>query len=222
MRRRCRRALSSTCNSPACRARQSGWWAGCTLIIVMTASREQVIRERAHKNGCAAFFGSPSMAAFSGSDLHVARESIAERRLALSTRPRVLLADDYPDIVKAVSRLLALDCEIVGTVADGSALLETAQRLQPDVIVLDVNLPNVDSLAACREITRVNPEMKVIMFTAGRSECRPGVSRGWSICIRLETRVHGTAVDHQAAECQRRLTPGPDSTRCRPVRFTRG
>ena len=69
-------------------------------------------------------------------------------------------------MVKAVSRLLALDCDVVGSVADGSALLETAQRLQPDVIVLDVNLPNVHSLEACREITRVNPEMKVIMFTA--------------------------------------------------------
>ncbi len=84
----------------------------------------------------------------------------------MSTRPRVLLADDYPDMVKAVSRLLALDCEIVGSIADGSGLLEAAQRLAPDVIVLDVNLPNVHSLEACREITRVNPEMKVIMFTA--------------------------------------------------------
>src|SRR4051812_11862786 len=83
----------------------------------------------------------------------------------LPTRPRVLLADDYPDIVKAVSRLLAPDCEIVGSVGDGSALLETAQRLHPDVIVLDVNLPNVHSLEACREITRVNPEMKVVIFT---------------------------------------------------------
>ena len=70
-------------------------------------------------------------------------------------------------MVKAVSRLLALDCEIVGSVADGSVLLEAAQRLQPDVIVLDVNLPNVHSLEACREIiTRVNPTTKVIMFTA--------------------------------------------------------
>ena len=69
-------------------------------------------------------------------------------------------------MVKAVSRLLAPDCEIVGSVADGSALLEAAQRLQPDVIVLDVNLPNVHSLDACREITRVNPTTKVIMFTA--------------------------------------------------------
>ena len=65
-------------------------------------------------------------------------------------RPRVLLADDYPDMVKAVSRLLALDCEIVGSVTDGGALLQAAQRLQPDVIVLDVNLPNVHSLEARR------------------------------------------------------------------------
>ena len=84
----------------------------------------------------------------------------------MSTRPRVLLADDYPEMVKAVSRLLALDCEVVGSVADGSVLLETAQRLQPDVVVLDVNLPNVNSLAACREITRANPQTTVIVFTA--------------------------------------------------------
>ena len=84
----------------------------------------------------------------------------------MSTRPRVLIADDYPDMVKAVSRLLALDCEIVGSVADGSALLEAAQRFAPDVIVLDVNLPNVHSLEACRELARLHPEMKVIMFTA--------------------------------------------------------
>ena len=84
----------------------------------------------------------------------------------LSTKPRVLLADDYPEMLNALSRLLALDCEIVGSVADGGALLETAQRLQPDVIVLDVNLPNVRSLEACREITRMNPEVKVVVFTA--------------------------------------------------------
>ena len=75
-------------------------------------------------------------------------------------RPRVLVADDHPDIVKAVCRSLALDCDVVGTVADGSALLEAVQRLQPDVIVLDLNLPNVHALTACRQITRVNPAMK--------------------------------------------------------------
>ena len=84
----------------------------------------------------------------------------------MSTRPRVLLADDYPDMVKAVSRLLTPDCDVVGTVTDGSALLEAAQQLRPDVIVLDLNLPNVHGLEACRQITQAHPEIKVIVFTA--------------------------------------------------------
>jgi CheY-like chemotaxis protein len=78
----------------------------------------------------------------------------------------VLIADDYPDMVKAVGRLLAEDCDVVGSVADGSALLEAAQRLQPDVVVLDLNLPNADGLEACRRITHANPQTKVIVFTA--------------------------------------------------------
>jgi DNA-binding NarL/FixJ family response regulator len=69
-------------------------------------------------------------------------------------------------MVKAVCRLLALDCEIVGSVADGRALLEAAQRLVPDVIVLDVNLPNVHGLEACRQITQLHPATKVVVFTA--------------------------------------------------------
>ena len=83
----------------------------------------------------------------------------------MSTRLRVLLADDYPGIVDAVTRLLALDCDVVGSVSDGSALMEAAQRYQPDVIVLDLNLPNVDGLEACRHITTLHPAIKVIMFT---------------------------------------------------------
>ena len=81
-------------------------------------------------------------------------------------RPRVLIADDHSDLVKAVCRLLAIDCDVVGTVADGSAVLDAAQRLQPDVIVVDLNLPNLSGLEACRQITQAHPEMKVIVFTA--------------------------------------------------------
>ena len=83
----------------------------------------------------------------------------------MSRRLRVLLADDYTGIVDAVGRLLALDCEVVESVADGRALLLAAQRHQPDVIVLDLNLPNVHGLDACRQITKRHPAIKVIMFT---------------------------------------------------------
>ena len=82
------------------------------------------------------------------------------------TRPRVLLADDYPGMVTAVSRLLSLDSDVVGSVADASALLEAAERLQPDVIVLDLNLPDLSGLEACRQITQGHPQIKVIVFTA--------------------------------------------------------
>jgi CheY-like chemotaxis protein len=78
----------------------------------------------------------------------------------------VLLADDYPEMLKAVSRLLALDCEVVGTVADGGALIEAAQELRPDVMVLDLNLPNLHGLEVCRQVTQAYPEIKVIVFTA--------------------------------------------------------
>ena len=66
----------------------------------------------------------------------------------------------------AVCRLLALDFEVVGSVTDGETLLEAVQQLQPDLIVLDVNLPKLQGLDACRQITQSNPGMKIIVFTA--------------------------------------------------------
>jgi DNA-binding NarL/FixJ family response regulator len=81
-------------------------------------------------------------------------------------RPRVLVADDHPDVAKAVCRLLAPDCEVVGTIADGGALLEALQRLAPEVIVLDLNMPGVHVMEACRQLARTNPAMKVVVFSA--------------------------------------------------------
>jgi DNA-binding NarL/FixJ family response regulator len=84
----------------------------------------------------------------------------------LPERPRVLIAEDHPAVAKAVCRVLALDCDVVGTVANGSAVLEAAKRLRPDVVVVDLNLPEVDGLEACRRITQADPGIKVIVFSA--------------------------------------------------------
>ncbi len=84
----------------------------------------------------------------------------------LFTGPSVLVADDDPGMAKALSRLLTLDFAVVGVVEDGGALLEAVRRLRPDVIVLDVNLPTLDGLEACRQIMQANPAAKVIVFTA--------------------------------------------------------
>jgi two-component system invasion response regulator UvrY len=82
------------------------------------------------------------------------------------TRARVLIADDHPGFVKALERVLSLDCDVVGVVSDGGAVAETAAQLQPVVAVVDVNLPTISGLDACRSILQANPRAKVILMTA--------------------------------------------------------
>jgi DNA-binding NarL/FixJ family response regulator len=88
----------------------------------------------------------------------------------MPTRPRVLLADDHPGMVKALERVLALECDVVGVVADGSEVAATAARLQPVVIVVDLNLPNVSGLDVCRCILQTNPRAKVIVISGMADE----------------------------------------------------
>jgi len=82
------------------------------------------------------------------------------------TRPRVLLVDDHPGIVRALSRLLSTDCDVVGVMADGREAADAAARLQPVVIVVDLNLPDVSGLDVCRQINHNNPRVKVIVISA--------------------------------------------------------
>jgi DNA-binding NarL/FixJ family response regulator len=82
------------------------------------------------------------------------------------TRPRVLLVDDHPGIVKALGRALSPGCDVVGVIADGREVADAAARLQPVVIVVDLNLPNVSGLEVCRQITQNNPRVKTIVISA--------------------------------------------------------
>lgn len=81
-------------------------------------------------------------------------------------RPRVLVADDYPGFPPALRRLLEPTCEIVGVVTNGIALLEAAPQLQPDVILVDLNLPGIDGLEACRQLRHTVPAAHVLILTA--------------------------------------------------------
>jgi DNA-binding NarL/FixJ family response regulator len=83
----------------------------------------------------------------------------------MPNRPRVLVADDHAGVVKALSRLLSIECDVVGTVGDGREVVTAAARLQPVVVVVDVNLPNVSGLDVCRQITRNNPRLPVIVIS---------------------------------------------------------
>ncbi|HWO38999.1 MAG TPA: response regulator transcription factor [Candidatus Acidoferrum sp.] len=80
-------------------------------------------------------------------------------------RPRVLLADDHQMLVDALKSVLEPRCEVVGSVTDGRSLLEAAERLQPDVVVLDIAMPQLNGLDAGRKLHQKLPAIKLIFMT---------------------------------------------------------
>jgi DNA-binding NarL/FixJ family response regulator len=80
-------------------------------------------------------------------------------------RPRVLLADDHKLILAGLRKLVEETCDVVGTVADGRALVEAAQRLEPDLIILDIVMPLLNGIDAARQIKKVCPKTKLIFLT---------------------------------------------------------
>jgi DNA-binding NarL/FixJ family response regulator len=80
-------------------------------------------------------------------------------------RTRVLLADDHTMLLEAFRRLLEPEFEVVGTVADGRALLAATRTLKPDVIVADVAMPLLNGLEAARQLLGTSPHPKLIFLT---------------------------------------------------------
>lgn len=80
-------------------------------------------------------------------------------------RPRVLMADDHSLILAGLRKLVEAECEVVGTVEDGRALVEAAQTLRPDLILLDISMPLLNGLEAARQLTKLVPESKLIFLT---------------------------------------------------------
>ena len=82
-----------------------------------------------------------------------------------ASRPRILIADDHALIAEAFTKLLASTFDVVATVHDGRSLIETAQKLQPDVILVDIGMPVLNGLEAAQRIKRTLPNVKVIYVT---------------------------------------------------------
>ncbi|RPH79833.1 MAG: DNA-binding response regulator [Nitrospiraceae bacterium] len=80
-------------------------------------------------------------------------------------KPRVLMADDHSLILAALRKLMEGECEVVGTVEDGRALVEAAQKLRPDLILLDISMPLLNGLEAARQLRTVVPDSKLIFLT---------------------------------------------------------
>lgn len=80
-------------------------------------------------------------------------------------RVRVLIADDHALLLGAFETLLAIEFEVVGVASDGRAAVSAAERLKPDVVVLDIAMPLLNGLEAGRQIKKILGDVKLVFLT---------------------------------------------------------
>jgi DNA-binding NarL/FixJ family response regulator len=79
---------------------------------------------------------------------------------------RILVADDHEVVRKGLCNLLqSRGWEVCGEAGDGRQAVEMVQQLHPDVVILDIGMPNLNGLDATRQILRNNPRQKILILT---------------------------------------------------------
>ena len=87
----------------------------------------------------------------------------------MGTRPQILIADDHVVFAESLRLLLEKHYTVVGTVADGRALIAEARRLKPDLILVDVGMPLLKRIGCCQAGTRATSKSETrIPDHAGR------------------------------------------------------
>lgn len=81
------------------------------------------------------------------------------------TPPRIVLADDHTLVLEGLRKILEDEYDIVGTAEDGRTLLKVAQEHNPDVVVLDISMPQLNGLDAARQLHKLLPACKIIFLT---------------------------------------------------------
>ncbi|MEP6787181.1 MAG: response regulator transcription factor [Acidobacteriota bacterium] len=85
----------------------------------------------------------------------------------MSEKLRILLAEDHQTVREGIKLLVNSqpDMEVVGEVGDGELVIKEAARLKPDLIVMDISMPNVNGLKATKRIRRSDPDIKILTLT---------------------------------------------------------
>jgi len=95
---------------------------------------------------------------------------------------RVLVADDHAIVRKGICALLDTepDIEVIGEAQDGQQVIAEAQRLRPDIILMDLVMPGTDGVEAIRRIRAARPEVRILVLTSfcGDDKLFPAIRAG--------------------------------------------
>ena len=80
-------------------------------------------------------------------------------------RPRIFLADDHSLLLEAFSNLLEPKYEVVGTATDGRKMLQMVTKLLPDVVLMDIAMPNLNGFDAGEKLKKKLPDVKLVFLT---------------------------------------------------------
>lgn len=80
-------------------------------------------------------------------------------------KTRVLLADDHSLVAAGLRSMLEPVCEVAGLAENGRALVQMAEALNPDVILLDISMPDLNGIEAARQLRKLAPHVKLIFVT---------------------------------------------------------
>ncbi len=78
---------------------------------------------------------------------------------------RVLLADDHEEFLDTVESMLASEFEVIGRVQDGQALIDAADQLKPDILVVDISMPIVNGISAVQRLLGSSSQARVVFLT---------------------------------------------------------
>ena len=99
-------------------------------------------------------------------------ETPVEHKAETKKNIRILIADDHPIVRDGLRKLLLLedDFEVVGEANDGCEVLDRVLELDPDVLLLDLRMPNLDGLSALQTLQQTNKRTRVIVLTASEDK----------------------------------------------------
>ena len=136
-------------------------------------------------------------------DFAIVEDGKAENRRAACQTARPPGRRSHRTFLESVSRLLAAAFDIVATAGDGRQALDLARRLRPDVVVLDVAMPDLNGFQTLEQLRRDGPETRVVFLTMHRDdEFVAAAINGGAHGYVLKSRIHLdliSAIDHALA-----------------------